>query len=131
MERVEENLTKGGTKVYATSFKTLGSNGRLCIWVVDACMVVYTNLRGINFQCLERYFCWNIFFISFMESTMGSTLTIPTTKLPSLTLMVTFHSTFSIKFCLIFTFFVLRKCLMLCYLDNIDFLILYSSLNMD
>jgi hypothetical protein len=62
---------------------------------------------------------------------MGSTLTIPTTKLPSLTLMVTFHSTFSIKFCLIFTFFVLRKCLMLCYLDNIDFLILYSSLNMD
>jgi hypothetical protein len=59
----------------------MGLNGRLCIWVVDACMVVYTGLWGNNFQCSKRCFCWSIVFIPFMESTMGSTLAIPTTKL--------------------------------------------------
>jgi hypothetical protein len=42
------NLAKVGTKVYATSFKTLGLDGGLCIWVVDANMVVYISLRGSN-----------------------------------------------------------------------------------
>jgi hypothetical protein len=87
---VEENSTKVGTKVYATSLKTLNLDGGLYIWVVDAGMVVYTSLRGSNFQCLEHCFCWSIAFISFMESTVGSTLAILATKLSNLALMVTF-----------------------------------------